>query len=423
MEGAVDLQQLYKYYLKSSGVTTDSRKILKDQIFFALKGENFDGNQFAVKAIEMGALLSVVDDPNLSGLPSMFYVEDVLTAMQKLANWHRQQLTIPVIGITGSNGKTTTKELIKSVLSTKFEVSATVGNLNNHIGVPLTILNSTQDTEILIVEMGANHIGEIKMLCEIADPELGIITNIGKAHLEGFGNLEGVIKAKSELFDYVCTNEGTIMYNENLSNIPFQKYNSCRKETFNASEFTIIQEFPTIKCQYQEQIIDTQLYGSYNINNIGLAITLGKHFGLTWDNILAGIRSYAPNNNRSQLVKIQHNQVILDAYNANPSSMQAAIDDFGKIEHERKIIILGDMLELGDFSELEHESVIQFTFAKPFYKRIFIGKSFGRFKNKYKADFYLNLQDTSNKISLNEWSDALILIKGSRGMALERLIQ
>lgn len=419
----MDISQLYAQFLASDGITIDSRNIKPSQLFFALKGEKFDGNQFAQFALESGAKLAVVDDPSLQHKQGMFYVPNTLSALQELAKYHRKKLSCQVIAITGSNGKTTTKELLKSVLSTQFLVQATEGNLNNHLGVPLTILKARETTKILIVEMGANHIGEIAGLCHIADPDFGIITNIGKAHLEGFGSLDGVIKAKSELFQYVCQKGGTIFYNVKERNINPDDFKGCTHVPFDPTTMDIIAEFPHLHCSYQGQLVITQMYGRYNLANVSLAFAIGKHFGINTYNILAGIEEYKPQNNRSQVVAVGSNTVIMDAYNANPSSMEIAVRDFGDVVHAKKITILGDMLELGSYSHNEHHAILSLVATKNFYKSIFVGEHFYGLRDQFPFEFYQDIDTAMKMVEINNYSDCLILLKGSRKIALEKFIQ
>ncbi|MEZ4911698.1 MAG: UDP-N-acetylmuramoyl-tripeptide--D-alanyl-D-alanine ligase [Saprospiraceae bacterium] len=416
----MEIKELYSHFIASKGAVIDSRSIQSSQIFFGIKGETFDGNKFAETAIESGAKLAVVDDPSLKDKKGMYYVNNVLDALQNLAKYHRSQLKCQIIAITGSNGKTTTKELLKAVLETQFSVQATEGNLNNHLGVPLTILKTKPETEILIVEMGANHIGEISNLCEIADPDYGIITNIGKAHLEGFGSLEGVIKAKSELFHFMCKKNGTIFYNLEEKNIDPKIFSNCIHKSFSHKDFEIVAEFPYLHCTYNNQLVITQMYGRYNLANVALSFTVGNHFGINVYNVLKGIESYKPQNNRSQFVKIGTNSIILDAYNANPSSMTTAIMDFSLVNHPKKITILGDMLELGKYSEAEHKAILTMVNEKSFYQSIFIGSIFYQFRDQFSFDFYENIEAALKAISINDFENSLILLKGSRKISLEK---
>ena len=349
-------QDLYKIFLKSSGVVTDSRKIKKNCIFFSLKGENFNGNKFAKSAIEKGAIYAVVDEKKYAqNKENYFLVEDSLKTLQDLANYHRKKLKTKIIGITGSNGKTTTKELIYSVIKTHFITYSTKGNLNNHIGVPLSLLEISNDTEFAIIEMGANHIGEIKLLSEIAEPNYGYITNFGKAHLEGFGSEEGVVKGKTELYNFLFKNSGFIFYNlddekqKNLLSDYNDKFSFGKKSA--DLNYNIKSENPTIIIEVNNTIIESTLFGNYNIHNIISAISIGLFLEIPIEKIKNGISGYVSTNNRSQIVNLNSNKIILDAYNANPSSMLLAIKSFEESDFQNKVLILGDMYELGKYEK------------------------------------------------------------------------
>ena len=329
----METQELYQLYLSNPIIDTDTRSIRKNSIFFALKGEQFNGNTFAEEALKKGASFAIVDENLFPTNPNIILVDNVLKTLQKLANYHRNQLNTPIISVTGSNGKTTTKELINAVLSTKFNTVATKGNLNNHIGVALTLLTITKDTEIAIVEMGANHQKEIEFLCSIAEPNFGYITNFGKAHLEGFGGVEGVIKGKSELYDFIKSTNGLVFINGN-DELQLHKTFGIKRISFEIGldSIELIEANPFVKIRFNGIEIQTQLIGSYNVNNIAAAITIGKFFKVPEADIKTAIENYIPTNNRSQLMKIGNNTIFMDAYNANPSSMKVALENFNQIE-------------------------------------------------------------------------------------------
>ncbi|MGB0186897.1 MAG: UDP-N-acetylmuramoyl-tripeptide--D-alanyl-D-alanine ligase, partial [Flavobacteriaceae bacterium] len=336
------IEALHQLFLKAKSVSTDTRTLEKGTLFFALKGENFNGNRFAQKALDLGASYCIIDEVQDPNHEHFILVDDVLQTLQKLANYHRNYLNIPIIALTGSNGKTTTKELIYSVLKQRYETQATLGNLNNHIGVPLTLLRMDESTEIGIVEMGANHIGEIARLCTIANPNFGYITNFGKAHLEGFGSEEGIVKGKSELYDYLKEKKGTIFLNADDKKQVKQVGDYQNRITFSereSSDFTItlLKESPFLSIEINKTLMHTQLLGRYNFTNTAAAITIGLHFDVDLTSIKKGIESYAPKNNRSQIIKQNSNTIILDAYNANPSSVEAALKNFKTMEGSQKI--------------------------------------------------------------------------------------
>lgn len=423
------IEALHQLFLKSSGVSTDTRSIQLGNLFFALKGENFNGNKFAQNALNAGASFAFVDELFEPKNEQIILVKNVLQTLQSLANFHRNYLNIPIIALTGSNGKTTTKELIKAVLSKKFKTHATKGNFNNHIGVPLTLLQMNLSTEIGIVEMGANHIGEIAELCRIANPNYGYITNFGKAHLEGFGSEEGVIIAKSELYNYLKNNNGAIYLNndDNKQVKQLGGYENCI--TFsNTSKADYLIEFvsdqPFLKLKFENQMLTTQLIGHYNFSNVAAAIAIGKHFNVNDTLIKEGVESYIPSNNRSQIIKQNSNTIILDAYNANPSSMMAALENFNNMEGDNKIVILGDMFELGDRSSDEHKYIIEMALDMKFCEVYFVGNHFFSHASGYpKALFFDSLDKLSNHLNEKQFTASTILIKGSRGMALERLLK
>ena len=353
----IELYTLFKLYPK---IITDSRCVENNSIFFALKGENFDGNKFAIKALESGAKYAVIDNAKFKLNDNFILVDNVLKCLQQLASFHREQFVIPLIGITGTNGKTTTKELIHTVLKRKFKTHATKGNFNNHIGVPLTLLEMPLNTEIAIIEMGANHQGEIKELCEIAKPNYGLITNIGKAHLEGFGGFEGVVKAKNELYNFIRNYGRAFLNSDNklLSELA-ENLNSIKYGTKQDSDcFAEILEInPYVKLRWNNIDIQSNLIGKYNFENILAAICIGNFFNVAHSNIKSAVENYIPQNNRSQIVQTKTNKILLDAYNANPTSMSLAIESFELLKSKTKVVILGDMLELGDESIFEHKEI------------------------------------------------------------------
>ena len=420
---------IHNYFLQTTGIATDNRKISTDNLFVALKGDNFNGNKFALSALENGAKFAIIDEPEFKIDDRFILVDDSLTALQQLASYHRNHLNITIIGLTGSNGKTTTKELINAVLSQKFKTKATIGNLNNHIGVPLTLLSFDSTTEIGIVEMGANHQKEIEMLCDICQPDFGYITNFGKAHLEGFGGTEGVIKGKSELYEYLSSNKKTAFVNTD-DTIQNEKTATINRITFglnNPSNFvniTSIETNPMVKIEFEDTTIQSHLIGLYNANNINAAITIGKHFGVTNDKIKFGLENYIPNNNRSQLLEKNSNKIILDAYNANPSSMNAALTNFFQLQEKNKVAILGDMFELGIESSDEHKKLIEFCFNQEDTTFHFIGKDFFAHKNSnINMNFYETFETFQSAFANQKNENSFILIKGSRGMSLERTLE
>jgi UDP-N-acetylmuramoyl-tripeptide--D-alanyl-D-alanine ligase len=428
----MNISILYKLFKKSTGVSTDTRKIGKCNIFFALKGPNFNANEFAPKALEMGASLVVIDDPKyfIEDDERYFMAKDSLKMLQDLANYHRKQLDIPIIGLTGSNGKTTSKELLNAVLQTKFKTVATVGNLNNHIGVPLTLLSINEDAEIAIIEMGANKQGDIQELCEIAEPTHGFITNIGKAHLEGMGGPEGVLKTKTELFQHLRTNEGTVFINSKdtiLSNLAKRFENPVLYPAIgDFCEVTFEEANPFVKFSVEggKEIYLSSLIGAYNFGNIATALTVGKFFEVPMQKAIQAIVSYKPSNMRSQLIEKRSNLIILDAYNANPSSMEVAIRTFGEMTgRKHKMIILGDMFELGDHAEEEHAKLGEIVSEYEIDKICLTGKLIvSALVKAPKALYFPDPFSFRNWLEDSQLEDYLILIKGSRGMKLEGLV-
>jgi UDP-N-acetylmuramoyl-tripeptide--D-alanyl-D-alanine ligase len=424
----MEISQIHALFLKCKSVSTDTRKIEEHSFFVALKGENFDANTFAATAIEKGASYVVIDNADYYIDHRTILVENSLVALQELAKYHRNYLKIPIIALTGSNGKTTTKELIHVVLSQKFNTKATLGNLNNHIGVPLTLLSFDSTTEIGIVEMGANHQQEIEFLCAIAQPNYGYITNFGKAHLEGFGGIEGVIKGKSEMYNYFFAKEGLVFVNLE-DPIQVEKTSNLKKYTFGINKpnadvnITKVKADPFVTINSAVGQITSHLIGLYNANNINAAITIGNYFGVSNQEIQQAIASYVPENNRSQLLHKNTNEIILDAYNANPSSMTVAIENFIQLDKSNKIVILGDMFELGDESIAEHNNIIDLLSKENEIACYFVGKDFYQNKKEFSHFKFLETFDElSEVIKQNRPENKMILIKGSRGMALERIL-
>ncbi|WP_374399391.1 UDP-N-acetylmuramoyl-tripeptide--D-alanyl-D-alanine ligase [Flavobacterium sp.] len=422
------IANLHSLFLECSSVSTDTRKIEKNSLFVALKGDNFDANTFAKEALEKGAKYVVIDNPTYLIDNRTLLVKDSLIALQELAKYHRTFLGLPIIALTGSNGKTTTKELIHAVLSKKYNTLATIGNLNNHIGVPLTLLRFTKETEIGIVEMGANHQKEIEFLCQIAQPDYGYITNFGKAHLEGFGGVEGVIKGKSEMYDYLRGNNKMVFVNVNDS-IQNEKSTNIKRFSFSLNNSTAdvkistIEVNPMVKIIFNNQTVQSHLIGIYNANNINAAITIGNYFKVSDELIKEAIENYIPENNRSQLIQKNGNEIILDAYNANPSSMAAAIANFIQLEKKNKIAILGDMFELGEESHNEHEKIVDLLINETSITTYFIGKDFyaNQTSNTH-LKFFENFENFAAFLKTNLPNNNLLLIKGSRGMALEKTL-
>jgi len=374
MFALMKIDELYKLFTQSSGVCIDTRKINNDCLFFALKGENFNGNKFAKNAIENGASFAIIEEEEYQISNKFILVNSVLETLQKLANHHRKQLNIPIIGITGTNGKTTTKELINIVLSEKYKTTATLGNLNNHIGLPLTLLSIPKDSEMAIIEMGASHRKEIEFLCKIAEPNYGIITNIGTAHIEGFGSYEGVKKTKNELYEYIKSKKGKVFVNQN-DKVLQELSKDIERINYGNSDFQLLSSSPSVQLKWKKKLITSQLYGKYNYNNILTAICIGNYFRVPENQIVQAIESYIPSNNRSQIIKIDSNIIYLDAYNANPTSMTAAIDTFAENTAPNKLMILGDMLELGKISQKEHQKIVD-KVQKFNLTTIFVGEAF-----------------------------------------------
>lgn len=425
----MDIKTLHQYFLQSSGICTDTRAITKDCLFVALKGDNFNGNQFTKEALDKGAYKVIIDEEDYHNLSrDTLLVPNCLKALQELATFHRKHLNLPIIALTGSNGKTTSKELIHAVLSQKFKVTATKGNLNNHIGVPLTLLSMNAETEIGIVEMGANHLHEIHDLCEIAQPDFGYITNFGKAHLEGFGSVEGVIQGKTELYRHIKKHQKMVFLNatdpkqmEHSKNIKSYRFGNsqevdCKVGLKDASE--------SVTVTYKDNNIQSHLIGLYNFNNITAAICIGQYFNVPTASIKKGIENYIPTNNRSQLIEKRGHCIILDAYNANPSSMKVALENFKQAKGSSKIVFLGDMFELGKEAEIEHQNIVDYLEGESFCKSYLIGEHFfNTIVNSEKITTYSSFTNFREREELSKIPNSFILIKGSRGMALERVLE
>ena len=418
---------LYEKFQESKGVTTDTRKELKDTLFFCLQGENFDGNTFVPLALEKGAKWVVTSDPQWNSEPKAIVVKDTLWALQELATYHRQKLGTPIIALTGSNGKTTTKELIYSVLNQSFNALKTEGNLNNHLGVPLTLLRLTFETDIAIVEMGANHPGEIARLCQIADPDFGYITNFGRAHLEGFGSFEGVVRAKSELYQYLKKDNKCIFFSQDnsLQRELLEEYEPTYSFSLEGREganlqLSLLKSIPTVTLEWAGQEFSSALIGNYNATNIAAAMCIGRYFKLSAEAIRRGVEGYIPTNNRSQFVeKTRGNRVLMDAYNANPSSMHAAIEAFQALPSAHKVLILGDMKELGAYSEREHQQLVTDIATYPWTAVLLIGENFGRTQTDFLK--FASPAEANSYLAAHPFSDTLFLVKGSRSMTLEKI--
>lgn len=423
----MSIEKLYQVFNDSSGVQTDTRKIAKNEVFFALKGPSFNGNSFALKALELGAKAAVVDeDPGIKD-ERIFLVEDGLSTLQSLAVYHRKQFDIPFIAITGSNGKTTTKELVHAVLETSYITYTTGGNLNNHIGVPLTILSIGKDAQMAVIEMGANHLKEIESYCRMALPTHGIITNCGKAHLEGFGGIEGVRKGKGELYDFLRASNGTafVMWDYDYlrsmsSGIPTIITYGTHSATTNGQ---VISAEPFLKVGFDDSginEIDTQLVGDYNLPNILAAVSVGKYFNVPSAAIIAAIAGYSPSNSRSQLIRKNGNEIILDAYNANPSSMKVAIENFAAQPEKNKWIVIGGMMELGETSIAEHEAIVQLLKLYPWKNVLLVGGDFANVHHPYK--YFRNALEAGEWLRGQDLSESMMLVKGSRSMKMERVV-
>lgn len=424
----MSIPELYQLFIHNQKISTDSRKCPAGSLFFALKGDKFDGNRYAEKALSEGAAYAIIDNPDYLLGDRTILVGDVLKTLQQLAQYHRKMLSIPVIGITGTNGKTTTKELLAAVLSSKFDLLYTEGNLNNQIGVPLTLLRLNHDHELAIIEMGASHPGDIAELAAIAMPNYGIITNVGHAHLEGFGSFDAIVKTKGELYDFIRKTKGTIFIKKEdkiLQSIALglEQITYGEDETAFASGH-VVENNPFLVLDWKQQgkihTVGTHLIGSYNLDNLLAAIAVGRYFRIPAERISRAIAAYVPANNRSQLVTTENNTLIVDAYNANPSSMKAALDNFSALKRFPKALILGDMFELGETSVSEHEAIIA-QIEKGKYDKVFLcGEQFTETGKAYKT--FLTTADLIEHLKTNPLKGYHILIKGSRGMALEKAL-
>lgn len=424
------IEALYQKFNQCSGINTDTRNIDKDSMFFALKGPSFNANLFAAEALKKGSKFVVVDDPDVAISDQFILVKDSLSTLQELSKYHRNKLSIPIVGITGSNGKTTTKELINEILSTQYKVAATKGNLNNHIGVPLTLLRINHDDDLAIVEMGANHEGEIGFLCDLCNPDYGLITNIGKAHLEGFGSLDKIISTKIALYDSVKQNNGLVFINRSdqlLTELSLE--NNCTyyldKEGLNGKLIenkTGAMNFEYSTSDYQSPQIKTHLIGNYNLENAMAAVAIGIHFKIDHKIIVSALKTYQPKNNRSQWFETGKNDVILDAYNANPTSTLVALEHFLSINNENKLAILGDMLELGESASEEHQRIVDFI-VKNKINYLFVGPIYASCKNLEASNSYSDTDELITFIKGNPIQHRTILLKGSRGIELEKLVK
>ncbi|HFX17985.1 MAG TPA: UDP-N-acetylmuramoyl-tripeptide--D-alanyl-D-alanine ligase [Flavobacteriales bacterium] len=419
-----ELKELHEIYITHPTITTNSKKVNEGDIFWALKGEKFNGNDFAEEALEKGAHIAVVDNQKLKN-KKFFHVDDTLKALQEFGHFHKNYVGMPTIGITGSNGKTTTKELVNAVLSQKYNTAATYKNLNNHIGVPLTLLEIPEETDVAIIEMGTNHFGEIDTLAKIADPDFGIITGIGKAHLEAFKDLNGVLKEKSDLFKHLKNKGGMAFVNyddnlvlkaaEGLERFGFSYQNNPKADI----QLKDISDKPALKIRLNNTDIQTKLTGKYNLSNLGYAIAAGKYFGLSDEDIKKALENYVPKDMRSQIIEQGNNLIILDAYNANPTSMTAAIENLSQMTGNHKVAILGDMFELGEKALQEHQAIVDLAKAKSI-DTYLIGENFA----KTNTDFpkFKSTNDFIKSGTFNQFNNSNILIKGSRGMALEKIL-
>lgn len=421
----MNIPQIYEVFKKSTGISTDTRNINKGQIFLALKGASFDGNQYADYALDQGASHVIVDDPKVVKDERYILVMDALHTLQKLANYHRNQFDIPVFSLTGTNGKTTTKELIVAVLEQKYKVSSTKGNFNNHIGVPLTLLDIDETAEIAVVEMGANKVGDIRELCSIGNPTVGLITNVGQAHLEGFGSFEGVVKTKTEIYDFLINNDRPLFYNDQEEILKGNAQRSKKSIAFQSKDNkweVDLQDQEGVTVQRGDVYIKTQLTGSYNAQNIAAAIALGEYFDVPMESIKKGLEGYVPTNNRSQIMKKGSNLLILDAYNANPTSMKAAIENL-VTKSGNKLAVLGDMFELGQYSEDAHKAVID-QLKKEGISAYLVGEEFSKQKETDQSQSYFKTtEDLKVFLEDNKIENATVLVKGSRGIALEKVLE
>lgn len=421
------IPKLYESFLTTSGICTDTRKVTPNCLFIALKGPRFNANTMAEEALAKGAKFAVIDENEFKKDDRYFLVQDGLKALQDLAAYHRSQLKIPFIGITGSNGKTTTKELITRVLSKKFKTFATQGNLNNHIGVPLSVLSVNDEHEMAVIELGANHLGEIEELCQIARPTIGLITNVGMDHLEGYGSLENVAKGNAELYDFLKKSDGVVLVNSTddvlvkLASSVNQRLTYMQKDDYYWCSLTNSDFYLNLETNTGKPI-KTKLIGAYNLPNITVALALGKYFDIEENDCITAIEEYIPSNNRSQLLQKGTNTIILDAYNANPSSVKAAIENFANMKLENKVVCLGDMLELGDFSQIEHKAIGKLISTLGFKTSILCGPEFEFAKTESPNSLYFNsTAEASEWVKNQGFENSSFLVKGSRGMGMEKI--
>lgn len=422
------LTEIYELFLQYPSIETDTRKIKKNDLFFALKGPNFNGNNYAIEALQKGAAFAIVDEEILPKHESIIQVDNVLATLQALAKHHRLQFNIPFIAITGSNGKTTTKELIHNVLSTQYKTYTTIGNLNNHIGIPLTLLKIKKDAEIAVIEMGANHPKEIESYCTYALPTHGIITNCGKAHLEGFGSLEGVRKSKGELFDFLRSTNGTVFAFDDYDYLHEMTKNMEKVIWYGSANGFVTgialksDPFLAVQCTIdgEKHTLHTSLVGNYNLPNVLCATALGKYFLVDTKKIKTAIENYQPSNSRSQLIQSGTNKIILDAYNANPSSMTVAIENFANMQAEKKVLILGAMMEMGAGSEIEHRQIVDLILTKEWFEVALVGEDFKKIHGKFQ--YFPTAEKASVWFNKQNFDNCLILIKGSRSMKMENIL-
>lgn len=425
-----NIEDVYEIFKQYPIVSTDTRNCIKDSIFFALKGKAFNGNEYASKALDLGCSYAIVDEAKYATHPKTILVENVLTTLQGLANHHRRKMKTPVLAITGTNGKTTTKELVTSVLSKEHNVLATEGNFNNHIGVPLSLLRLKKEHDIAVIEMGANHVGEIHDLCEIVEPNFGLITNIGHAHLEGFGSFENIIKTKGELYNYIRSRKDGKLFvdydnkllrelSENITSI----YYGQTGDNFVIGRVLSVSPYLEFEWKFMshKETIKTHLVGDYNLSNALAAIAIGKYFGVKGELISKAIAEYIPENNRSQLKRTENNMVIIDAYNANPTSMRAALENFDRMELNRKVLIIGDMNELGPDSSTEHQAIADSIAAHKFEEVFFVGPNFSKVRTSNIC--FPDVDALKTHLTKNPLKDSYILVKGSRGIQLEKCIE
>ena len=421
----MSISEIYEIFQKCTGISTDTRTLQTNNLFIALSGDNFNGNKFAELALKNGAINAIIDDKDYQS-ENTILVKNTLKTLQDLANYHRKKLNPHIIALTGSNGKTTTKELINAVISEKYNTTSTVGNLNNHIGVPLTLLSMTTDSEVGIVEMGANNFREIELLSNITQPDYGYITNFGKAHLEGFGDINGVIKAKSELYTYLRQNQKMAFVNSDNSEQVKQsehiKNFTFSQEQHSNTKIEFIEANPFVHVSYKNRIIKSNLIGQYNFTNIAAAIAIGEYFNVDIEHICEAIENYHSSNNRSQIIHKGTNKIILDAYNANPTSMKAALENFNQLEASNKVIFIGDMFELGDTSKEEHQKIVDYIESMTLKSCNILGKHFKDTSHSNKIKSYTDFKALEID-SIDHLEDCSILIKGSRGMALERILE